>query len=150
MFKCSSGVCGRSINRPLTVEARNTSQACPCAICGGHKLQWDGFFPYSCVPLSLSTHQRFTLILIKALLLPQRQTAEAWDLHKKQCSLGNWGTLLRKVLLTFRLLMVNEGTICHKHLRSSIWSAVTVVCSSVFVTFALSDGIFSCVVAKVD
>jgi len=39
--------------------------------------------------------------------------------------------------------MVNESNVCHKHLRSSILSAVTVLCSSSFVTFALLDGILA-------
>ena len=39
-------------------------------------------------PLSVSFHQRSTLILIYMLLSPEGQMGDAWEPSKKQCSFG--------------------------------------------------------------
>jgi hypothetical protein len=60
------------------------------------KWHWDGVLSqYFCFPLSVSFHQ----CSVYMLLLAERQTGEAWEPSKKQCSLRNRGALRREVLL---------------------------------------------------
>jgi hypothetical protein len=80
---------------PLTAEALFQSQV----VCGGQSGRGTG--------LSLSTffffcHHHFPCsILISMLLLPERQTGDAWGLSKKLFCFVNWGALDRKSLFTF-------------------------------------------------
>ena len=53
------------------------------------KWHWRTFsFQYVRLPLSVTFHQRSTLIYTYMLLFRERQTAEAWKPSKTQCSLG--------------------------------------------------------------
>jgi len=63
------------------------------------KRHWDRCkSDYFGFPLSLSFHQRPTLVFTYMLLLPERQTDEAWEPSKKLCPFGS----RRKLCSTFR------------------------------------------------
>jgi len=65
---------------------------------------WDNFFfEYFLSSLLVWYHQFSILIFMYMymLVLPEGQTAEAWEPSKPQCSLGNRGALDRKVLSLF-------------------------------------------------
>jgi hypothetical protein len=60
---------------------------------------------YFCFPLSVSFHQRSTLIFIYMLLFQKDvQTGEAWEPSKKQCSWEIGEHRVRKVLSLFFVL----------------------------------------------
>jgi hypothetical protein len=72
----------------------------PFGTCGGQTGTATGFFSaYFGFLLSESFHQCSILNLILILLLSEGQAGKA--LQTKQCSLGNWGALDRKVLYHF-------------------------------------------------
>jgi len=68
---------------PLNVRARFRSQFRLCEICGGQSGTETNFFPR--FPLSILFHQCSILIFTYMVLLPERQTGEAWEPSKKKC-----------------------------------------------------------------
>jgi hypothetical protein len=63
------------------------------------KWQWNRVVSENfCFPLSVSLHERSTLVFMCMLLLPEGQRTEACEPSKKQWSFGNRGTLDWKVL----------------------------------------------------
>lgn len=88
---------------PFTAEGRVLSKVSSCEIRGGRSGTGTGFCSqYFGFPLYLSLHQYYIFIFTYLLLLPEKQTSQAWEnSRKQQYSLGKLGALNREVFSLF-------------------------------------------------
>jgi hypothetical protein len=67
------------LKRLITREASARFRASPCAICGGKSYTEIGFLRVLLFPISVLFPQCSIIIFILTLLLPERETGEAWE-----------------------------------------------------------------------
>jgi len=81
---------GRAVShRPLALEARVPSQGSSCEMYHTQTGIWTGFSPSTSIFPSVSFQQRYVLIFIYMLLLPEGQTGAACEPSAKHCSFAN-------------------------------------------------------------